>query len=158
MVDGFAISKDSMDCDGWEAVPTLAGKDPRLAEPEKRKAEPMNHQSHCQRCQRKVAGQPVECMGCPRAYHRECLPIRKGFGGKSLCTQHECADCERKTSGAGGLIYRCRDCEKGYCEDCLQWEKVQLLGETLPELEKLGLGAKVQAWYIICQGCLLRER
>jgi len=33
MVDGFAISKESMQCGEWEAVPTLAGKDPRLAEP-----------------------------------------------------------------------------------------------------------------------------
>lgn len=33
MVDGFAISKESMHCAQWEAVPTMAGKDPRLAEP-----------------------------------------------------------------------------------------------------------------------------
>ncbi|KAL8996856.1 MAG: hypothetical protein Q9169_003758 [Polycauliona sp. 2 TL-2023] len=37
MVDGFAISKQSMSCTGWEAVPTLAGKDPRLAEPKRAK-------------------------------------------------------------------------------------------------------------------------
>src|SRR4051812_11589325 len=29
--DGFAVSKQSMNCGDWEAVPTLAGKDPRLA-------------------------------------------------------------------------------------------------------------------------------
>ena len=32
MVDGFAINKESMRCADWEAVPTMAGKDPRLAE------------------------------------------------------------------------------------------------------------------------------
>lgn len=37
MVDGFAISKESMLCGEWEAVPTLAGKDPRLAEPKREK-------------------------------------------------------------------------------------------------------------------------
>lgn len=37
MVDGFAISKESMLCKDWEAVPTLAGKDPRLAEPKREK-------------------------------------------------------------------------------------------------------------------------
>ena len=33
MVNGYAISKESMGCADWEAVPTFAGKDPRLAEP-----------------------------------------------------------------------------------------------------------------------------
>ena len=37
MVDGFAINKESMLCGDWEAVPTLAGKDPRLAEPKREK-------------------------------------------------------------------------------------------------------------------------
>ena len=32
MIDGFAVSKESLACADWEAVPTLAGKDPRLAE------------------------------------------------------------------------------------------------------------------------------
>ena len=44
MVDGFAISKQSMQCAGWEAVPTMAGKDPRLAEPKRGKKEKINHQ------------------------------------------------------------------------------------------------------------------
>ena len=37
MVDGFAINKESMSCGDWEAVPTMAGKDPRLAEPKREK-------------------------------------------------------------------------------------------------------------------------
>jgi SWI/SNF-related matrix-associated actin-dependent regulator of chromatin subfamily A member 5 len=37
MVDGFAVSKESMRCNDWEAVPTFAGKDPRLAEPKREK-------------------------------------------------------------------------------------------------------------------------
>ena len=37
MVDGFAISKESLQCAQWEAVPTLAGKDPQLAEPKRLK-------------------------------------------------------------------------------------------------------------------------
>ncbi len=37
MVDGFAISKESMSCGDWEAVPTMAGKDPRLAEVKREK-------------------------------------------------------------------------------------------------------------------------
>lgn len=37
MVNGFAISKESMSCGDWEAVPTMAGKDPRLAEVKREK-------------------------------------------------------------------------------------------------------------------------
>lgn len=37
MVGGFAINKQSMSCGDWEAVPTLAGKDPRLSEPKREK-------------------------------------------------------------------------------------------------------------------------
>lgn len=44
MVDGFAISKQSMSCGDWEAVPTMAGKDPRLAEPKREKRPMINNQ------------------------------------------------------------------------------------------------------------------
>lgn len=44
MVDGFAISKQSMSCGDWEAVPTFAGKDPRLSEPKREKKAPINNQ------------------------------------------------------------------------------------------------------------------
>ena len=37
MVDGYAVNKESMLCGDWEAVPTLSGKDPRLAEPKRQK-------------------------------------------------------------------------------------------------------------------------
>ena len=47
MVDGFAISKESMACGEWEAVPTLAGKDPRLAEPPKAKKRAVENQGVC---------------------------------------------------------------------------------------------------------------
>ncbi len=44
MVDGFAISKESMQCGNWEAVPTLAGKDPRLADVKRAKKAAINNQ------------------------------------------------------------------------------------------------------------------
>lgn len=44
MVDGFAIDKKSLLCADWEAVPTLAGKDPRLAEPKREKKAAMVNQ------------------------------------------------------------------------------------------------------------------
>ena len=37
IIDGHVVSKESANCADWEAVPTLAGKDPRLAEPKREK-------------------------------------------------------------------------------------------------------------------------
>ena len=45
MVDGHAVSKESLRCGDWEAVPTFAGKDPRLAEPKREKQPPIVSQS-----------------------------------------------------------------------------------------------------------------
>ena len=47
MVDGFAISKESMKCGDWEAVPTMAGKDPRLTEPKREKKAKIVNQEVC---------------------------------------------------------------------------------------------------------------
>jgi SWI/SNF-related matrix-associated actin-dependent regulator of chromatin subfamily A member 5 len=69
------------------------------------------------------------------------------------CTQHQCFDCLQKTSDAGGMIYRCRWCERGYCEDCLDWDKTDLLGENLKEYELLGFPSVTQAFYIRCPNC-----
>lgn len=44
MVDGFAVNKESMQCKDWEAVPTVAGKDPRLAEPKREKRREVTNQ------------------------------------------------------------------------------------------------------------------
>lgn len=51
------------------------------------------------------------------------------------------------------MIYRCRWCERGFCEDCLDWDKTELLGENLPEYELLGFPAVKQAFYIKCPSC-----
>lgn len=37
IIDGHVVSKESANCADWEAVPTMAGKDPRLAEPKREK-------------------------------------------------------------------------------------------------------------------------
>ena len=155
MIDGFAINKESLSCGDWEAVPTMAGKDPRLAEVVKAKKAPITHQEFCQHCW--DGGDLLCCAGCPRSYHKLCLdkPFQqKGFGGSFHCPQHECLDCQAKTANAGGLIYRCRWCENGFCEDCMDWDAVELIGETLPEYEMLGYERKDNAWYIECPHCV----
>lgn len=64
MVDGFAIDKNSLNCEGWEAVPTLAGKDPRLSSPKRAKKAIINNQGHCQVCM--DGGEIHLCHHCPR--------------------------------------------------------------------------------------------
>lgn len=99
----------------------------------------------------------VLCSGCPRSYHYQCLD--KGFKARSRgtinfnCPQHQCFDCEKKTADAGGMIFRCRWCERGYCDDCLDWDKTELIGENLQEFELLGFPTVTQAFYISCPSC-----
>lgn len=52
------------------------------------------------------------------------------------------------------MIYRCRWCERGYCEDCLDWEKTDLLGDNLKEFELLGVTSVTQAFFIRCPCCV----
>ncbi|KAF2871358.1 SNF2 family N-terminal domain-containing protein [Massariosphaeria phaeospora] len=159
MIDGFAINKESLNCADWEAVPTFAGKDPRLAEPKREKRRPIQHEDHCLVCfDGGDVGHMVECKSCPRTYHFDCLDVElqvkvKGFAG-FYCPQHECADCGKKTTDAGGLIYRCRWCDDGFCEDCLEWGKEELVGDNLPEFEMLGEGPPAGGFYIKCPGCV----
>ena len=159
MVAGFPVSKESTKCAQWEAVPTLAGKDPRLAEPVKVKKAAIVNQEHCQTCWE--GDDLINCKGCPRAYHQGCLSTEfqnkpVPFGGMRACPQHECADCSSKTESAGGMIYRCRWCELGYCEDCLDWDVARIIGPTLQEFEMLGFGEVRQAYFIECPVCIER--
>lgn len=157
MVDGFAINKESLACADWEAVPTFAGKDPRLAEPVRAKKAKIVNQDFCQHCW--DGGEVVLCSGCPRSYHIKCLSSKewqaKAKGKMNFhCPQHQCVECDAKTGDAGGLIFRCRWCENGYCEDCLDFGTAKLLGDTLPEFEMLGFGKVAQAWFIDCPACV----
>jgi SWI/SNF-related matrix-associated actin-dependent regulator of chromatin subfamily A member 5 len=156
LLDGYYVSKESMNCADWEAVPTFAGKNPRLAEPKRAKRRELSHEAHCLICFEE-AGKLLLCKGCPRAYHYNCLDEQ--FQGKAdalagfYCSQHECIDCRKKTGDAGGLIYRCRWCDRGYCEDCLEWGKEELIGNTLPEFEILHEDAGPGGFYIKCPTC-----
>src|SRR5690606_41484872 len=71
-----------------------------------------------------------------------------------ICSQHECYSCSQKTQNCGGLIFRCRWCERGYCEHCLNWDQTKLIGDSLPELEDHGVGVVEQAYWIKCEGCV----
>ncbi|RPA84997.1 hypothetical protein BJ508DRAFT_205695 [Ascobolus immersus RN42] len=156
MIDGHAVLKETVGNSEWEAVATFAGKDPTLADP-KRARRKITHQETCQICY--DGGDLYTCTFCPRVYHAACLdpPARKlakSSRGSWSCPQHECHRCQQKAANAGGMIFRCRWCEHGYCEDCMDWDKTELVADSLPELELLGFGPIDQAYWIKCQDCV----
>lgn len=158
MVNGYAISKESMNCGDWEAVPTFAGKDARLADPVREKKREFNHEGHCLTCFENADAGMVECRSCPRAYHYDCLEPQyqvkvRGLAG-FFCPQHACSECGKNTSDAGGLIFRCRWCPQGFCEDCLDWDKTELIGDNLAEFELLGEAPTAGGFYIKCPTCV----
>ncbi|KAF2451200.1 hypothetical protein P171DRAFT_375186 [Karstenula rhodostoma CBS 690.94] len=161
MVDGYEVSKESLDCAQWEAVPTMAGKDPRLADAVREKRHEYLHEEHCLACfQGPEIGHMVECKSCPRALHFDCLDEEyqekvKGFAG-FFCPQHYCCECGKNTTDAGGLVYRCRWCPRGFCEDCIEWgkEDLELIGENLPEFEMMHQPSAQTGFYIKCPDCV----
>lgn len=161
MVDGYEVSKESLDCAEWEAVPTMAGKDPRLANAVREKRHEYLHEEHCLACfQGSEIGHMVECKSCPRALHFDCLDEEyqekvKGFAG-FFCPQHYCCECGKSTTDAGGLVYRCRWCPRGFCEDCIEWgeENLELIGENLPEFEMIHQPSAQTGFYIKCPDCV----
>ncbi|TLD38144.1 ISWI chromatin-remodeling complex ATPase ISW2 [Venturia nashicola] len=159
MIDGYAVSKDTVGNSQWEAVATLAGKDPRLAEPKRAKKAEIVNQEWCQICQ--DGGELVLCNGCPRSFHPSCLGSAAGKAALKAwnyyCPQHICHDCSKKSSEVGDMIYRCRWCERGYCEDCLDWDGTTLLGDTLDEYQLLDHKPMEQAYYIVCANCNATE-
>ena len=158
MIDGFAINKESLNCADWEAVPTLAGKDPRLTEPKREKRREYAHEQHCLVCfDGPHVGHTIHCKSCPRAYHFDCLEEDyqtkvKGFNG-FFCPQHNCYECGKSTGDAGGLLYRCRWCPRAFCDDCLDGRE-ELIGFNLPEFEMLDEGPIAGGFFIKCSGCV----
>ncbi|KAK6586746.1 hypothetical protein PZA11_000036 [Diplocarpon coronariae] len=154
MVGGYAISKESMNCAWGEAIPTMAGKDSRLAGTKRAKKTAPEPQSHCQVC---IDGGELHCCQlCPRAFHFDCLSRdyqSKARGWQFNCPQHQCFDCHQGTQDAGGMLYRCRWCEKAYCEDCLDFDQTTLIGHTLLEYDLLHFPEATNAFYIQCHGC-----
>lgn len=154
MIDGYAVSKDTVNNGQWVAVQTISSTTRAFAEPKREKKAAVEPQSHCQVCM--DGGKLTCCHLCPRAYHVDCLDKdfrSKAKGWQFNCPQHQCYDCNSKTGDAGGMLYRCRWCERAYCEDCMAWDKFMPFGDTLPEYEVLGYPEQSQAFYIQCGYC-----
>jgi SWI/SNF-related matrix-associated actin-dependent regulator of chromatin subfamily A member 5 len=166
MIDGFAISKESLSCGQWEAFPTFSTN---YVPPPKRKKRQIQHQEFCQSC--RDGGDLVLCSGCPRVFHGECAGYTKYEVEKMIsfyCPQHNCCVCWRNTSACGGMLFRCRTCPDSYwhdsfclwancSEDCLPPQgDIDGIGSSLPEFEVLGYPETKQAYYIRCPDCVVR--
>lgn len=56
------------------------------------------------------------------------------------------------------IHYRCRECWRGFCEDCLRWNETDDRDETLHEFEQLGYGYHENAYYVRCHMCTSKKQ
>jgi len=105
--------------------------------------------SQCQLCWKQ--GEVLCCDYCPTVMHPHCAGIEDvtELGSMWSCPHHKCTFCGRKAHAAGGLLFRCTECPKAFCEDHLPLE-ADLLGGEVDRLVKLGFGAVKQACYVHC--------
>ncbi|TGO34348.1 hypothetical protein BHYA_0201g00120 [Botrytis hyacinthi] len=156
MVNGYMVSKDTIGNSQWEAVKTLSSATASSSStPKRERRADIISQSCCQVC--KIDESPlIQCKVCPRAYHNDCLSHSHQEKAKKFqfaCPQHICKDCKQQAGDVGGMLYRCRWCEKAQCEDCIDWKTFKPIGDTLPEFDLLGFTKAPTAFYIQCQGC-----
>ena len=58
------------------------------------------------------------------------------IGSTWRCSHHKCTVCSRRASAAGGMLFRCTECPKAFCEDCLPGE-ARVINDS-PRFKKLG--------------------
>ncbi|KAJ6466009.1 P-loop containing nucleoside triphosphate hydrolase protein [Mycena vitilis] len=124
----------------------------------KEKRIPFESEEYCIGC--RDGGALICCTFCPRVFHAECHATTVNMTAAQLrsataivCAQHSCCKCERSTSGAGGMLLRCQTCSDAICTDCVDWDNIKLVGDTIPEFVLCGFGKKDSATYIRCSDC-----
>lgn len=106
----------------------------------------------------------LKCAHCPNAVHAKCAAgtVLEPTGGGGLgsgftCPFHKCVTCNRNTSAAGGLLFRCVSCFTAYCEDCLPDDEIESVGSKNVILEDACDYYCKQAYYIKCGHCCETE-
>ncbi|KAF8342516.1 P-loop containing nucleoside triphosphate hydrolase protein [Amanita rubescens] len=126
-----------------------------VAKPMKKQRIKFESEEWCNYC--RDGGELVLCNLCPRVFHLQCHGISKATIARMLhvaCSQHACNTCLRSTGDAGGMLFRCQTCHQAFCEDCLPFDDIEPVGESLPEFELLGYPTKTNAYYIRCHDCV----
>ncbi|KAF7347362.1 ISWI chromatin-remodeling complex ATPase ISW2 [Mycena venus] len=123
---------------------------------EKVKKPRFESEDYCINC--REGGTLVMCDHCPRVFHAHCHPtMNKAQVNRAtmiVCSQHTCCQCSRSTSAVGGLLLRCQTCPQALCTDCIDWDKITLVGDTIPEFVLRKYGKKDSATFIRCTDCL----
>ena len=70
------------------------------------------------------------------------------LGSTWRCAHHSCAACGRKAHAAGGLLFRCAECPRAFCEDCLPRES-RVINES-SRFHALGFVCPKSACYVLC--------
>jgi hypothetical protein len=115
------------------------------ASTKKKSAQPtFESQGFCQCCG--DGGLLVCCPRCPVSVHVQCLGLKreKEF---QWCSHHNCSECGKNRSHAGGMLFPCSCCPNAYCEDHLP-QSARIL-EECERMEKHGFTIKNGA-YIHC--------
>ncbi|KAI0784033.1 SNF2 family N-terminal domain-containing protein [Abortiporus biennis] len=145
IVDGFEVVIENLPAASSHIPPP----------PPKRKRATFEHEDFCVHCW--DGGELVLCSWCPRVLHPKCQDLTTAQVTKMTtvsCPQHHCAICERSNADAGGMLFRCQTCPDAFCEDCIDLDKCEIIGETIPEFLLCDYGQNASAYFIRCDGCL----
>ena len=138
----IAVSRDNLALQAISSTPPSQTTRPKI-----------EHQPFCQVCWDGTGG--VRCESCPRTYHFHCLSDEyqhKAYSKKPfICPQHRCYICEKSAAKVGGMLYRCRWCENAFCEQHVEFDRTDLIGDELPELKDLDIADS--AFFVRCYIC-----
>jgi len=106
-------------------------------------------------------GPDLECSVCPKAFHRDCLPLdafdtKKG-SMKWSCGWHHCKRCKRGLSTCGGILMTCQSCPSALCYDCFppNFRRVSPEPRFWTDLQKKGWNVDAKKMiFFNCNSCL----
>ena len=101
----------------------------------------------CQACW--DGGDLIMCDYCPVSMCFGCAGVDPVTLGRSWrCGHHSCTGCGRRASAAGGMLFRCAECPRAFCEDCLPRE-ARVINEQA-RFAALGYATPKSACYVLC--------
>ena len=120
-VDGHSILREN-NYTMQEGGISAAGRVCRVATSYEKTGREWMSSSECLICW--DGGKLLCCDHCPAVFHAECLHAQ-GFAAVGTafnkneykCPQHSCTVCGRVASSSGGMLLRCTECPKAYCEE-----------------------------------------